>query len=125
MEDNNRYNPSDKPKGFARKGFERRSTSQENAFEHGKVQPQAVDLEEAVLGAIMLEKDALTSVIDILKPDVFYKDQHRTIYKAIISLFGKSEPVDILTVTSELKKSGELEMAGGAYYITGWHLLPM
>jgi replicative DNA helicase len=118
MENSNQYNPSDKPKGFARKGFERRSNSQENAFEHGKVQPQAVDLEEAVLGAIMLEKDALTSVIDILKPDVFYKDQHRTIYNAIINLFGKSEPVDILTVTSELKKSGELELAGGAYYIT-------
>jgi replicative DNA helicase len=118
MEDNNRYNPSDKSKGFARKGFERRGSTQENAFEHGKVQPQAVDLEEAVLGAIMLEKDALTSVIDILKPDVFYKDQHKTIYKAIISLFGKSEPVDILTVTSELKKAGDLEMAGGAYYIT-------
>lgn len=118
MEENTRYNPSDKSKGFARKGFERRSNSQDNAFEHGKVQPQAVDLEEAVLGAIMLEKDALTSVIDILKPDVFYKDQHKAIYKAIISLFSKSEPVDILTVTSELKKSGELEMAGGAYYIT-------
>jgi replicative DNA helicase len=118
MEDNNRYNQSDKSKGFARKGFERRSNNQENGFEHGKVQPQAVDLEEAVLGAIMLEKDALTSVIDILKPDVFYKDQHQTIYKAIISLFGRSEPVDILTVTSELKKSGDLEMAGGAYYIT-------
>ena len=118
MENINQYNQSDKSKGFARKGFERRNTPQENAFEHGKIQPQAVDLEEAVLGAIMLEKDALTSVIDILKPDVFYKDQHKAIYKAIISLFSKSEPVDILTVTSELKKSGELEMAGGAYYIT-------
>jgi len=118
MENINQYNQSDKSKGFTRKGFERRGAPQENAFEHGKVQPQAVDLEEAVLGAIMLEKDALTSVIDILKPDVFYKDQHKTIYKAIISLFTKSEPVDILTVTSELKKSGELEMAGGAYYIT-------
>jgi replicative DNA helicase len=118
MEDNTRYNPSDKPKGFARKGFERRSNPQENVYEHGKVQPQAVDLEEAVLGAIMLEKDALTSVIDILKPEVFYKDQHKVIYQAIIKLFSRSEPVDILTVTSELKKSGDLEVAGGAYYIT-------
>jgi replicative DNA helicase len=118
MENINQYNQPDKSKGFTRKGFERRSTQQDNAFEHGKVQPQAVDLEEAVLGAIMLEKDALTSVIDILKPEVFYKDQHQTIYKAIISLFAKSEPVDILTVTSELKKAGDLEMAGGAYYIT-------
>ncbi len=100
------------------KDLREEDTSQDNAFEHGKVQPQAVDLEEAVLGAIMLEKDALTSVIDMLKPDVFYKDQHKTIYSAIISLFGRSEPVDILTVTSELKKTGDLELAGGAYYIT-------
>ncbi len=86
--------------------------------EHGKVPPQAVDLEEAVLGAIMLEKDALTAVIDILKPEMFYKDNHQTIYKAITKLFAKSEPVDILTVTEELKKSGELELIGGSYYIT-------
>lgn len=118
MEDSTKYNPSDKSKGFGRKAFERKGPVQENAFEHGKIQPQAVDLEEAVLGAIMLEKDALTSVIDILKPDVFYKDQHKVIYAAIIKLFSKSEPVDILTVTSELKKSGEIEQAGGAYYIT-------
>ena len=118
MEDKSRYNPSDKSKGPGRRGFERKPVAQDSTFEHGKIQPQAVDLEEAVLGAIMLEKDALTSVIDILKPDVFYKDQHRIIYSAIISLFSKSEPVDILTVTSELKKNGQLEPAGGAYYIT-------
>lgn len=86
--------------------------------EHGKIPPQAVDLEEAVLGAIMLEKDALASVIDILKPAVFYKEAHQAIYKAITRLFAKSEPVDILTVTEELKNNGELEIAGGAYYIT-------
>ncbi|MCF8229800.1 MAG: replicative DNA helicase [Bacteroidales bacterium] len=87
-------------------------------MEHGKVPPQAVDLEEAVLGAIMLEKDALTAVIDILKPEVFYKDAHRKIYEAIARLFAKSEPVDILTVTEELKNSGELDIVGGPYYIT-------
>ncbi|MBU2649434.1 MAG: replicative DNA helicase [Bacteroidetes bacterium] len=86
--------------------------------EHGKVPPQAVDLEEAVLGAIMLEKDALTSVIDILKPEVFYKDTHQTIYSAIVRLFARSEPVDILTVTNELKSSGELDSIGGAYTVT-------
>jgi replicative DNA helicase len=118
MEEKSRYNPSDKSKGPGRKGFERKSPVQDNAFEHGKIQPQAVDLEEAVLGAIMLEKDALTAVIDILKPDVFYKDQNRIIYNAIVNLFSKSEPVDILTVTSELRKSNQLEQAGGAYYIT-------
>ena len=86
--------------------------------EHGKVPPQAVDLEEAVLGAIMLEKDALTAVIDILKSEVFYKESHQKIYSAIHRLFAKSEPVDILTVTNELKNTGELEIVGGAYTVT-------
>ena len=87
-------------------------------MEHGKIPPQAVDLEEAVLGAMMLEKDAVTAVIDILKPEVFYKEAHRRIFKAIYSLFSKSEPIDILTVTNELKSNGELEIVGGPYYIT-------
>jgi replicative DNA helicase len=84
----------------------------------GKMPPQAVELEEAVLGALMLEKDALTNAIDILKPESFYKDSHSRIFNAIFELFSRSEPVDILTVTQELKKTGELEMVGGAYYIT-------
>ena len=92
-------------------------TSKEVA-EHGKIQPQAVDLEEAVLGAMMLEKDAVSAVIDILSPAVFYKESHKKIMAAISSLFSKSEPVDILTVTNELKSTGDLEMVGGPYYIT-------
>jgi replicative DNA helicase len=84
----------------------------------GKLPPQAVDLEEAVLGALMLEKDALSSVIDILKPEVFYRDSHQKIFQAIKTLFEKSSPVDILTVTAQLRLQGELEMIGGAYYIT-------
>lgn len=86
--------------------------------EHGKIPPQAIDLEEAVLGALMLEQNALTAVIDILQPEVFYKELHQVIYKAIHSLFAKSEPIDILTVTNELKSKGELELVGGAYFIT-------
>jgi replicative DNA helicase len=84
----------------------------------GKLPPQATDLEEAVLGALMLEKDALSSVIDILKSEVFYKDSHQKIFEAIRQLFEKSSPVDILTVTAHLRQKGELEMIGGAYYIT-------
>ncbi|MFD0793741.1 replicative DNA helicase [Mucilaginibacter litoreus] len=84
----------------------------------GKLPPQAVDLEEAVLGALMLEKDALSSVIDVLKPEVFYKDNHQKIFNAIRILFEKTSPVDILTVTAQLRQQGELEMVGGAYYIT-------
>lgn len=86
-------------------------------LEHGKVPPQAVDLEEAVLGAIMLEKDALASIIDVIRPDAFYKEAHQIIFQAITRLFAKTEPIDILTVTNELKFSGELETAGGPFYI--------
>ncbi len=84
----------------------------------GKLPPQAVEVEEAILGALMLEKNALTTVIDILKPDNFYKEAHKEIYQAIVDLFNNSEPVDLLTVSNQLKKEGKLEMVGGAYYIT-------
>ena len=90
----------------------------ETVFEHGKIPPQATDLEEAVLGAMMLENDRLAEVIEVLKPEVFYKEQHRVIFTAIQRLFGQNEPVDILTVTEALRKTGELEIAGGPYYIT-------
>jgi replicative DNA helicase len=84
----------------------------------GKVPPQAVDLEEAVLGALMLEKDALTNVIDILKVESFYKDSHKVIFQAILDLFTESQPIDLLTVTSQLRKNGALEIAGGAFAVT-------
>lgn len=84
----------------------------------GKLPPQALDLEEAVLGALMLEKDALSSVIDVLKPEVFYDVRHQKIFAVIAYLFEKTSPVDILTVTAQLRQTGELEMVGGAYYIT-------
>lgn len=84
----------------------------------GKLPPQAVDLEEAVLGALMLEKDALSVVIDIVKAESFYKDAHQKIFEAITSLFQKSLPVDLLTVAAELRTLGYLEIIGGAYYLT-------
>jgi replicative DNA helicase len=96
----------------------RNSLSGELAGNLGKLPPQAVDLEEAVLGALMLEKDALTTVIDILKPDSFYKESHSEIFSAITTLFNNSEPVDLLTVINQLRKDGKLEFAGGAYYVT-------
>lgn len=95
-----------------------KTTPNQQILDMGKMQPQAVELEEAVLGALMLEKDALTNVIDILQPQSFYKDAHVRIFSAIQQLFTRSEPVDILTVTQELKKNGELDLIGGAYYIT-------
>ncbi len=90
-----------------------------NSFiELGKMPPQAVDMEEAVLGAIMLEKDAVISVLDILVPDCFYKETHQKIFRAIIDLSTALQPVDILTVTEELRKRKELEEVGGPFYIT-------
>jgi len=93
-------------------------TNQQIALGLGKIPPQAVDMEEAVLGALMLEKNALTAVIDILHTEAFYKEAHQKIFKVIHDLFHKAEPIDILTVTHALKKSGDLELVGGAFYIT-------
>ena len=84
----------------------------------GKLPPQALDLEQSVLGALMIERQALTDVIDILKPNNFYKDSHKEIYQAIIDLFNNSEPVDLLTVTNQLKKNGKLDFVGGSYYVS-------
>lgn len=89
-----------------------------NTLELGKLPPQAVDLEESVLGALMLEKEAVNEVIDVLQPESFYKEAHQKIYEAIKDLFGDSEPIDILTVTERLRKKGELEVVGGPFYIS-------
>ena len=87
------------------------------SLEKGKIPPQAVDLEEVVLGAMMIDKKGVDEVIDILHPDVFYKDSHKYIYEAIFKLFESSEPVDLLTVSSQLKKDGKLEVSGGDFYL--------
>jgi replicative DNA helicase len=84
----------------------------------GKVPPQARELEEAVLGAVMLEKSAFDTVIEILKPECFYVDAHQRIFKAFRNLANSSQPIDILTVVEELKKTEELDMVGGAYFVT-------
>lgn len=86
--------------------------------EFGKVPPQAVELEEAVLGALMLEKDAVLTVLDILSPESFYRGAHQKIFKAVLDLSTKLEAIDLLTVTEELRKKGQLEEIGGPYYIT-------
>lgn len=83
----------------------------------GKLPPQALDLEEAVLGALMLEKNALTAVIEFLRPEHFYSEAHKLIYEAIVDLFKNSEPVDMRTVVNQLRKNGKLELVEGAYKI--------
>ena len=104
-------------------GYKKSFSKKENLglvsnIELGKLPPHALDLEESVLGALMLEKEALTNIIDILKPENFYKDAHKEIYQAIIDLFNNSQPIDLLTVTNQLKKNGTLDIVGGSYYIT-------
>lgn len=76
-----------------------------------------VELEASVLGGVLKERDALTMVVDVLKPDSFISEKHEAIYQAILLLFGKSEPIDLLTVTNQLRQSGELEFIGGPAYL--------
>ena len=83
----------------------------------GKLPPQAPELEEAVLGALMLEKDAFSIISDILKPESFYEETHQSIFGAIYNLAMQQKPVDVLTVVEELKRRGELESVGGAIYV--------
>jgi replicative DNA helicase len=88
-------------------------------FVYGKVPPQARDLEEAVLGAIMLEKDAFELAMEVLKGgEFFYVDAHQRIYNAMKRLSSRSQPIDMLTVIQELKSSEELDIVGGDFYVT-------
>ena len=86
--------------------------------EAGRLPPQAVDIEEAVLGAVMLEKDAIHDVFEILKPECFYKEAHARIYRACVDLSLREEPIDLLTVTQELRRKEILEEVGGPFYLT-------
>jgi len=82
-----------------------------------KAPPQAVDVEQAVLCAMMLDKEAVASAIESIDETYFYKDAHRKIYQAIVELFDKHESADIYTITELLKKKGQLEEGGGSYYL--------
>ncbi|MEC4114551.1 replicative DNA helicase [Myroides pelagicus] len=89
------------------------------ALEKGKLPPQAVDLEEAVLGAMMIDKKGIDEVIDILQPDAFYKEAHKYIFEAIDQLFVGNQPIDLLTVSTQLRMNGKLDLVGGDYYLVG------
>ena len=84
----------------------------------GKLQPQAIELEEVVLGALMIDNESLSDTIDSLQPEYFYKPDHQKIFEAIVNLFNNSKPVDILTVSEELKRMDVLESIGGMLYIS-------
>ena len=87
------------------------------SLEKGKIPPQAIDLEEAVLGAMMIDKKGIDDVIDILHSDAFYDVKHQEVYAAIYELFQNSEPIDLLTVSNLLRKKGKLDLVGGDFYL--------
>jgi replicative DNA helicase len=87
------------------------------ALQQGKLPPQALDLEEAVIGAMMIDKKGVDEVIDLLQPDAFYKLAHQYIFESILNLFQNSQPIDLLTVSADLRKNGKLESVGGDYYL--------
>jgi replicative DNA helicase len=96
----------------------RKSSPDLSTMVYGKLPPQAKELEEAVLGAIMLEKSAFDAVVEILKPECFYVESHQRIFKAMQGLATKSMPIDLLTVVEELRSREELEITGGPYFVT-------
>jgi replicative DNA helicase len=93
-------------------------SSMANGSEIGKMPPQVIELEEAVLGACLLEREAVSLITTILKPEYFYKEQNGRVFNALVNLHKRNQPTDILTVTQELKKTEELEIVGGAYYVS-------
>lgn len=88
------------------------------ANELGKLPPQALELEASVIGALMIEKDAFSSITDLLRPESFYSDQHRHIFEAVQALSAKDAPIDVLSVAEQLKLAGKLELAGGVLYLS-------
>lgn len=85
----------------------------------GKITPQAVEFEEAVLGALMIDDNAVSTILDFLQPKMFYVEAHQQIFNAIKKLFGMAQPIDLLTVTNQLRKEKMLDVVGGAAYLAG------
>ncbi len=83
-----------------------------------RLPPQNIEAEQSVLGAVLLENEALASVVEILAPDDFYKDSHRKIFLAMLDLYKKNEPIDLITLTEQLGRREQLEEIGGASYLS-------
>jgi len=96
----------------------RKTAPEFNAMAYGKVPPQSRELEEAVLGAVMLERAAFDIVINVLKPECFYVESHQTVFRAIVRLNTDNKPIDLLTVVEELKTMEMLDAVGGPYFIS-------
>ncbi len=95
-----------------------RNSGRQMLEKSGRVPPQAMEVEQSVLGAMLIEKTSIPKAIEILAADAFYQTKHEIIYSAILSLFERGNPVDLITLTEELKRRGTLEEVGGAYYLT-------
>lgn len=100
------------------KTYKKETTPKLGPNDLGKLPPQAIELEDSVLGAIMIEKDAYASVADLLRPESFYKDQNRMVFEAIRALAAKDQPIDMLSVAEKLKSLGNLDQAGGPAYLS-------
>ena len=87
------------------------------ALNQGVLPPQSIDMEEAVLGALLIDQSAISDVIDILTKEAFYKEEHKLIYEAIFQLFKENEPIDILTVSAKLRETANLDKVGGDYFL--------
>ena len=97
---------------------DRRQSSQQSLdFAYGHVMPQAPEVERAVLGALMIDKDAYLEVCNLLVPESFYEPRNQMVYEAIQQLSKEESPIDVLTVTDMLGKMGKLEEVGGPSYI--------
>ncbi|HRK73881.1 MAG TPA: DnaB-like helicase N-terminal domain-containing protein, partial [Rhodothermales bacterium] len=97
---------------------ETKSFPKEPALQDGRVPPQSPEVEQSVLGAMLIEPEAIPEAIELLQEKSFYDPRHRFIFKAIAGLFERNIPVDLITLTEELRRLGHLEVVGGAYYVS-------
>lgn len=86
-------------------------------MELGKIPPSDIEAEQAVLGSMLIDKDAVVSAIEVLKPDDFYREDNKAIYGAILNLYNRAEPVDIITLKAELVSLGKFDVVGGLEYL--------
>lgn len=105
------------PAEIVKKSLLRKSSADSSNLDYGKLPPQAKELEEAVLGAVMIEDKAFDEISDILREDSFYVDAHQRIWRAFRTLANNQSPIDLLTVTEQLKKNGELDAVGGPFFV--------
>ena len=83
----------------------------------GKVPPQDIEAEQAVIGSMLTDQDAVSSAIETLKPEDFYREDNKIIYEAILNIYNRAEPIDIITLKAELSSMNKLEAVGGLEYI--------